>query len=387
MVLYNKIDRQILYTMVKKRYLSLLLLVVLLLVVVFGLRIASQLRGSSITIDPHPHYYVNQKEEAGNVSSEEALEEDDSSNNRSNSNSTTSSSSSDSVLMIDIISIGSLQRPEYQDAQQATFATHPSVRHFFRIHEQDDVDQGDKNCPENLTWLQVQNISGFCGGMRHRVKDKHPFLYNLRIKFANVQWLGRKTNPVGWLCAQKRPMAGLYKVAQFYRNKNNPQPQQTQTQPNLPHFLMILDDDTYVHMDRVVDYLIQFQSEKYQETHDKNLVMAGCVIRGRIKRFKWTFPFGGWGTIFNRGALETILTPLYCNTATTTINRDDERIRDICVKLQKDRIGEYQMYQEGMSLLDVMNAYVMREPYVDQASWNLGFCLHSDWVWGCKFCV
>lgn len=277
--------------------------------------------------------------------------------------------------LVDIISVGSYTRPEYQDAQQNSFGKHPSIRHFFRVTEADDVDQGEKSCNEHLSWKEVQNISGFCGGMRNRVKDKHPFLYELRIKFANVQWLGRKSNPVGWMCAQKRPMAGFKKVVQFYREN----PQQL-----LPDFLIILDDDTYIQMDRVVQYLVSFQKEKYEESQDDNIVLAGCVIRGRIKRFRWIFPFGGWGTIFSRGTLQTILTPLYCGQRIngTELTRADRTV-DICDKLKKDRIGEHEVFDDGMSLADVMYAYVMREPYVDQAHWSLGFCLHSDWVWGC----
>lgn len=286
--------------------------------------------------------------------------------------------------IIDIISIGSLERPEYQDAQQQTFGTHPSVRHFFKITEQDDVDQGDKNCNDHISWREVQNISGFCGGLRRQVQEKHPFLYHLRIKFAKVQWLERKSNPVAWLCAQKRPMAGFQKTLQFYRQTSE------QQEEGLPDFLTIIDDDTYFNMNRVVDYLVSFQAEKIRESQDDNLVIAGCVIRGRIKGgYKWTFPFGGWGTIFNRGSLQTILQPLYCtqkasNSDIPLDNEGNDRTNDICNKLRKDRIGEYQVYHEGMSLSDVLHAYVMREPYTDQANWSLGFCLHSDWVWGCK---
>jgi len=79
--------------------------------------------------------------------------------------------------------------------------------------------------------------------------------------------------------------------------------------------------------------------------------------------------------------------PLHCTGKNTNNNNNDNSSSAsaiFCPKLAKDRIGEYQVYRDGMSLADVMYAYVMKEPYVDQVNWSLGFCLHSDWVWGCK---
>lgn len=160
---------------------------------------------------------------------------------------------------------------------------------------------------------------------------------------------------------------------------------------------MMLDDDTYYNIPHIIQYLTFFQHKTYQESQDDSLIMTGCIIRGKLPPFTWTFPFGGWGTIFSRGALETIMTPLHCNNTNTKVVPQTfkdvieespdgmmDRMSDICYRLQKDRIGEYQTYRDGFSLSDVMNAYVFREAYVDQAQWSLGFCLHSDWIWGCK---
>ena len=275
--------------------------------------------------------------------------------------------------IIDVISIGSLQRPHYQQAQQQTFGKHSSIRHFVSVTERDDF---DPDCSSQLTWRDVQNISGFCGGLRQDIQHRHRLLYELKVKFAKPQWLERtKSNPAAWLCAQKRPMAGFYSVVSKYSGSHG-----------LPDFLILIDDDTYYSMDQVVPHLVQWQQQVQLQQNDNDdednsgMVVAGCVIRSRLHHFKWTFPFGGWGTIFNRGALEALLKPLYCNSTNDTSSWSAR----ICPKLQKDRIGEYQVYQEGMSLADIMYTYVRREPYANHASWSLGFCLHSDWVWGCK---
>ena len=294
------------------------------------------------------------------------------------------------VPMIDIISIGSLTRAEYQKAQQETFGSHISVRNFFSITERDDVDQ---DCTTRLTWKDVQAISGFCGGLRKDIQNKHRLLYDLKVKFAKPEWLNRtKADPVGWICAQKRPMAGLYKALQFYNHANPIQ--------ELPEFLILMDDDTYYNMEGVSQGLQSLQKEVFASHGEDSFVVAGCVIRGRLKRFKWTFPFGGWGTIFSRGSLEALLQPMYCSdrsNETQTEARGSATVSarpsiqsassSSCDKLTKDRLGEYQIYKPGMSLLEVMHEYVMKEPYLNHANWTLGFCLHSDWIWGCELAM
>jgi hypothetical protein len=286
--------------------------------------------------------------------------------------------------VVDIISIGSLTRVEYQKAQQETFGRHPSVRHFFSITEMDDV---DKECTARLTWRDVQAISGFCGGLRKEIKNQHRLLYDLKVKFAKPEWLQRtKTDPMAWICAQKRPMAGLWKALKVY---------EAHPSQELPEFLILMDDDTYYNMEGVSQGLISLQKEVLFNHEEDSVVLAGCVIRGRLKRFKWTFPFGGWGTIFSRGALEALLQPMHCSASTNASRTESTSIYArkstqsasaiFCPGLMKDRLGEYQVYRPGMSLVDVMYAYVMQEPYLDHANWTLGFCLHSDWIWGCEF--
>lgn len=297
---------------------------------------------------------------------------------------------------IDIISVGSETRPEYQKMQKATFGSHPSVRHFFAITEKDDVDQ---DCHDRLTMIDVLQISGFCGGLRRDIEHKHRLLFDFKNKFANPDWLQRTTkNPAGWMCAQKRPMAGFGKALETYRKYTN-HTQQQQQQLDLPDFLVIMDDDTWYNMEYVMKGLKELQKEPsvLNGRVGASFVVAGCLIRSKLKRFKWSFPFGGWGTIFSRGALEAMMQPLHCgdiisanNTAMNmepyveSNNSTSDYSSLFCPKLAKNRVGELKTYRDGMSLVDLMYNYVMREPYLDHANWDVGFCMHSDWVWGCK---
>ena len=125
----------------------------------------------------------------------------------------------DSPPIIDIISVGSDTRPEYHKTQRATFGSHPSIRHFFAITEADDIDQ---DCHERLTWRDVLQISGFCGGLRRDIEHKHRLLFDIKNKFANPDWLQRTAkHPVGWMCAQKRPMAGFGKALRTYYHRQS----------------------------------------------------------------------------------------------------------------------------------------------------------------------
>lgn len=72
---------------------------------------------------------------------------------------TSGESSFDNLPTIDIISIGSLLKTEHQDAQERTFAQHPSVRNFIRITEMDDT---DSSCFTELSAEQLDNIVDFC---------------------------------------------------------------------------------------------------------------------------------------------------------------------------------------------------------------------------------
>lgn len=103
--------------------------------------------------------------------------------------------------------------------------------------------------------------------------------------YASHNFLRAKGNPAGWLCAQARPAFGFGKVVDHYR----------QYRPELPDYLIIMDDDTY--------YNIELFEAFMKETEDPNeaLAIAGCLVRRPIFDFKKTMPFGGFGMIFRRG--------------------------------------------------------------------------------------
>ncbi|KAL7579675.1 hypothetical protein ACA910_021824 [Epithemia clementina (nom. ined.)] len=81
-----------------------------------------------------------------------------------------------------------------------------------------------------------------------------------------------------------------------------------------------------------------------------------------------TVPFGGYGIIFNKRALENLLQPLHCGAASRLdASRAalvaDKKLRErssferlACWRMSKNLIGERTLFRNGMSIADLMHA-------------------------------
>jgi hypothetical protein len=262
------------------------------------------------------------------------------------------------IVTVDVVSVGSETRPDYQDAQQNTFGSHSSIRHFFRITEEDDVDQA---CHKNLTDEDAYEISKFC---RNRKWGKPRFVMRyMRRTYAGIGWLQKKAHPAGWMCAQRRSMHGFTKAMKFYREHKE----------SFPDYLIIMDDDTYYNMDQVTEHLTKTVRK------GTPVAFAGCMFRIPIREINFTFPFGGWGLIYSGATLRNLIRPIRC----TNEGLDhDTFLNGSCHVLQVNHIDEREVFREGMSLGELIDAYVAWQPYSDFRNWSKGFCLHGDWIWG-----
>jgi hypothetical protein len=254
-------------------------------------------------------------------------------------------------VIIDILSIGSKRRPELQQAQQESFASHVSVRHFFTTTEDDDE---DPNCEEKLSEDNVFAIGKFCK-RKPWDPDRQPFMRHMKNRFANIAWLRRKENAPGWMCAQRRPVHGLFKVMESFRAPNN-------DNHLVPDHLILMDDDTYYNIDAALMDLME------DTTPEIPLVTAGCLVREPVHEFKFSFGFGGFGVIFNKASLEYMMQPIQCPRDTA-----------ICDQIHYNQIGESSVFKNGMSLIELMQEHARHEPYRDVSNWTDGYCMHSDW--------
>ncbi len=275
-----------------------------------------------------------------------------------------------SNLTIDILSIGSLSRPDNLQAQRETMGRY--VRSFIGVTEADD--HSEPNC--FLAREDAEKIAEHCKIPREKGSDPpsldqpYSVLYLRRQVYA--QWSGflsKRENPGGWLCAQKRANDGLQMVLRQLR-----QPSAT-----LPDYLLLIDDDTFVDIPQLTYYLQTIHPDS-----SNPLVMAGCLIRFKES---FTIPFGGFGTYLSKGALVRLLTPISCANTKAIALSDIDFNQNACYRLQQNLFGERQYFQEGMSLAELMHAYVSTYRFADHPSWTneSSYCVHSDWVWGYFF--
>jgi hypothetical protein len=181
---------------------------------------------------------------------------------------------------VDILSVGSINQLDLLHAQLNTIATHTSVRNFFNATELDDA---DPNCHTDITVEHVKRVSNYC---RSRSQWIGPIFRILRRNYGRYEWLQKKKNPTGWLCAQVRPYSGLMKAQLHYKR----------TGQELPDYFLIFDDDTYYNMEL-------FQQNFASVNSLEQRVYSGCLVRLPIHTTNLTFPFGGFGSILSKGAL------------------------------------------------------------------------------------
>jgi len=349
---------------------------------------------------------------------------------------------------IDIVSVGSLAESDLISAQKESFGRHRSVRNFHHFVESDD---DERNCSIDLTKKSWVFISEFC---RSQKTDRY-WVRRLRSLFASPTHLQKKGNrTAGWLCAQKRPAESLYKVLKSYNSRHQLTTTATDTGNTttsaivnqveshvpIPDYLFLLDADTYLNLDKIMgsDKNDGFLPQIHMP--DEPSSIAGCLIRERVKELNFTFPWGGFGTIFTKKSIERFVYPIQNCTLHGENNdgsiyalgdtdelldpetkislktmhhrqlTDDEFNRLVCSRLREDRIGEAHLFQKGMSVADLMYRYVTNWKYVGaENSWSTdpnhlrpprrdvalkpdykqipkfvpgGFCLHADWVMG-----
>ncbi len=300
-------------------------------------------------------------------------------------------SPSRSAFTVDILSVASIQQLDLLQAQRETFATHISVRNFFNVTENDDA---DPDCHKDLTWEDVQQVSSFCRN-RPLPSGTNPLLRHLRGKYARIQWLHQKNNPVGWMCAQVRPYSGLMKAYHHYRDNNN------NSEEGLPDYFIMLDDDTYYDME-------EFEKNFGERNSSEELFYAGCLVRDPVHQINFTFPFGGFGSIFSKGTLRNLFAPIHCPESSSSslfssssmlanVEESTSPIRRLyhqhqpalCDRIAENIVGEKPLFKTGMNLVELMYHYVNAHKYRDVKDWKYnnstgggGFCMHSDWVIG-----
>jgi len=245
--------------------------------------------------------------------------------------------------VVDVVSIGSDTRFEYLKAQASTWASHPHVRSFWGFTEKHGHNETCDSMTEDEVKSHVDACTGGLNGFRKSVQEF------ISEGYTAVE--DKKRSEAGWLCAQRRvgrALGWLKGVA--YADK----------EIVLPDYLLIVDDDTYIDLDVFEEKIRRFQGNSDGSAQ----VFASCLFRenGYIK---WPFAFGGFGTFLSKASIQQLIRPIYCKNV-------DETDKDVCESVRLGRIGERQLFREGMSIAELFHNY---------SSLKM-FCLHSDWLIG-----
>jgi hypothetical protein len=141
----------------------------------------------------------------------------------------------------------------------------------------------------------------------------------------------------------------------------------------IPKYLFIIDDDTYMNMDLIVDLLLKDFS--FDEPH----VVAGCNYI-YLKAEKMTYPYGGFGTILSRASIQRLLHPINCTDARVTGEDMDPFSRLTCWRLEQNHMGEKQFFSNGMNILQLMHTFSSEQSFLNVPHWHedAGYCFHSD---------
>mmetsp|Transcript_44144 Transcript_44144/g.79182 ORF Transcript_44144/g.79182 Transcript_44144/m.79182 type:complete len:400 (-) Transcript_44144:171-1370(-) len=243
-------------------------------------------------------------------------------------------------VVVDVLSIGSETRPEYLTAQINTWASHVNVRHFWGVTERQDY---DVNC-DSMSKEALQSFVQTCKG---------PMGWDENVERFRAQHLGEasgfKTHNAGWFCAQRRPGHALGWLQAMYQNETM-----------IPDILLIVDDDTSMDIEKMKHQMLQ------GKRMDGPFVGSSCYI-GYYK-IGFHFAFGGFGTFFNRASIQRMTQPIFCDER----QGESEFTKSACANLQKNQIGELDVFQQGDSVFELFYKYSAIQH----------FCLHSDWAMG-----
>lgn len=60
----------------------------------------------------------------------------------------------------------------------------------------------------------------------------------------------------------------------------------------------------------------------------------------------------------------------------------DEFVAFACQRLAEKNLNEHQVFEDGMSVTEIIGALAATQKYSQWQNWTRGFCFHSDWLWG-----
>ena len=261
--------------------------------------------------------------------------------------------------VVDILSLGFEHRMDFLEAQKSTFGSHASIRRFFHATEDDDAVQ---NCTLSmkLSPIDGKKFAGRCPRERQFVKSSSTLKKLLPIYLKRLE-MSERVNMTSSVCGASRSIEGTRKVLEHYQASETP----------LPDFLLVIMDDTFYNMDIFLETMDRI-SEKSSISRSP-MSFSGCLMYHEELAF--SSPHVDYGLILNKEAIGNIAKPMHCNSNSDS----DMQQRRFCQALQKNMFDERDLFEDGMSAIDLMVAIATR---VSTDSSFSSRCIHGDWLWG-----
>ena len=253
-------------------------------------------------------------------------------------------------VVVDVVSIGSESRIDQLTAQVDTWASHHNVRNYWGFTERHDFDADCSSMSEEALQSYVQTCKSPLG-WDERIEEfrmSHffdPLAIDLDPRAASE-----------WFCAQRRLGRAFGWLATKYHEHKN-------YQIDIPDVLVLVDDDTSVDIEKLKGY-------KALTQYDQPFIGSGYLYREGIDGAAFPYPMGGYGTFFNKAALQNMAQPIFCTKKRGQMQ--SEYTKMVCDNIRKNRVGKRSVFKDGDSVFDMF--------YKLSALKN--FCMHSDWMVG-----
>ena len=243
-------------------------------------------------------------------------------------------------LSTDVVSLGTATRLHHLTGQIRTWGSHNSIRRFWGFTEDDDFFDCSSVSDEELkSYVQT------CKTLTRRDKRIQEFF----TRYYGLSEGNRtRSDNSGWVCAQRRlGRAFGWLHSQYYQNERD-----------IPDYLFLVDDDTFIAAAEVISYL-----QRESKVNEGLLMRAGCLFEKNDDSIPFNLPYGGFGLFLNKMAIKQLSRPIHCNT---------DHADRFCSTLQRNVIGEFDVFHDGMTLLELFYKF----------SATKRFCMHSDWLSG-----
>lgn len=240
-------------------------------------------------------------------------------------------------MVVDVLGIGCRSKIDHLAAQASTWAR--NARYYWGFTEDEDFDpscaiSSEERMEEYITTCNSNKPGAAYFGSYHRPSE------------------------VGWFCAQRRPGRALGWLQIVY------------TRDDPPDMLILVDDDTSVDIEKAKKMILHATNKH----NDSPIVIAGKVLRLGPKKYDgFLAAYGGFGTFFNKAAIQLLKEPIYCDKQQSTTSKFS---KNACEKLQRNRAGESDSFTQGDSIFDIFYKYAAHPQFCMHSDWAIGFMIH-----------